>query len=117
MQDKARAPSSALRPSQASAAELVAGGAHISIPAKQPLGEFTQDPVKEYALSAGPAEIDADLTSQGWRPAGSLHNHLVFEHVPTGIRMHDVHAGNFIRQKNGILIPIDVFFEGLPPPV
>ncbi len=28
--------------------------------------------------------------------------------------MHDVHAGNFIRQKNGILIPIDVFFEGLP---
>ena len=30
--------------------------------------------------------------------------------------MHDVHAGNFIRQKNGILIPIDVFFEGLPAP-
>jgi hypothetical protein len=42
----------------------------------------------------------------------SLHNH----HVPTGIRMHDVHAGNFIRQKNGILIPNDVFFEGLPTP-
>jgi hypothetical protein len=40
----------------------------------------------------------------------------VFQHVPTGIRMHDVHAGNFIRQKNGILIPIDVFFEGLPAP-
>jgi hypothetical protein len=38
----------------------------------------------------------------------------VFQHVPTGIRMHDVHAGNFIRQKNGILIPIDVFFEGIP---
>jgi hypothetical protein len=30
--------------------------------------------------------------------------------------MHDVHAGNFIRKKNGILIPIDVFFEGLPAP-
>jgi hypothetical protein len=30
--------------------------------------------------------------------------------------MHDVHAGNFIRQKNGSLIPIDVFFEGLPDP-
>jgi hypothetical protein len=40
----------------------------------------------------------------------------VFQHVPTGIRMHDVHDGNFIRQKNGILIPIDVFFEGLPAP-
>jgi hypothetical protein len=37
----------------------------------------------------------------------------VFEHIPSGIRMHDVHAGNFIRQKNGTLIPIDVFFEGL----
>jgi hypothetical protein len=62
------------------------------------------------------AELVADLASQGWRPAGSLHNHLVFEHVPSGIRMHDVHAGNFIRQKNGVLIPIDVFFEGLPTP-
>lgn len=233
MQDKARAPSSTLRPSQASAAELVAGGAHIAIPAKQPLGELTQAPVAEYALSARPAAIDAeeaaliewaelnhrlfhseeiqkfetqaaskgggsehdawkietssgaviirrtindsygfrfsspfqylrrmaefseqvpsaavsflgvsrnargngviwtvqpyiegthptqaelvaDLASQGWRPAASHHNHLVFEHTPTGIRMHDVHAGNFIRQKNGVLIPIDVFFEGLP---
>jgi hypothetical protein len=38
----------------------------------------------------------------------------VFQHIPTGIRIHDIHAGNFIRQKNGILIPIDVFFEGLP---
>ena len=62
------------------------------------------------------AELVADLKLQGWKPAGSLHNHLVFRHVPTGIRMHDVHAGNFIRQKNGILIPIDVFFEGLPAP-
>jgi hypothetical protein len=235
MPNKARAPSSALRPSQASAAELVAGGAHIAIPAKQPLGELTQGPVTEYALSARPAAIDAeeailiewaalnhrlfsgeeiqkfeiqaapkgggsehdawkietasgaviirrtindsygfrfsspfqylrrmaefsaqvpsaavsflgvsrnargngviwtvqpyiegthptqaelvtDLASQGWRPAGSLHNHLVFEHALSGIRMHDVHAGNFIRQKNDILIPIDVFFEGLPAP-
>lgn len=233
MQDKARAPSSALRPSQTTAAELVAGGSQIAIPAKQPLGELTQAPVAEYALSASPAKIDAeesrlmewaalnhrifppeeiagfeqqagpqgggsehdawvvmgktgkvvirrtindsygfrfsspfqylrrmaefsaqvpsaavrflgvsrnarcngviwtvqpyiegthptqndlvaDLTLQGWRPAGSLHNHLIFEHVPTGIRMHDVHAGNFIREKNGVLIPIDVFFEGLP---
>lgn len=233
MQDKARAPSSSLRPSQASAAELVAGGANISIPAKQPLGELTQTPVREYALSARPSEIDeeeaklvawaelnhrlfpseeirrfevqatpkgggsehdawkietavgavvirrtindsygfrfsspfqylrrmaefsaqvpvaevrfvgvsrnirgngviwtaqpyiegthptqaelvAELIAQGWRPAGSLHNHLVFQHVPSGVRMHDVHAGNFIRQKNGNLIPIDVFFEGLP---
>ena len=60
MQDNARSPSSALRPSQASAAELVAGGAHISIPAKQPLGELTQDPVAEYALSASPSQIDAE---------------------------------------------------------
>ncbi len=233
MPDKTRAPSSALRPSQASAAELIAGGSQIAIPAKQPLGELTQAPVAEYALSASPAQIDseescllewaaknhrvfpseeiasfeqqagpqgggsehdawvvmgkggkvvirrtindsygfrfsspfqylrrmaefsaqvpsaavrflgvsrntrgngviwtvqpyiegthptqaelvADLASQGWRPAGSLHNHLVFEHAPSAIRMHDVHAGNFIRQKNGALIPIDVFFEGLP---
>ena len=28
--------------------------------------------------------------------------------------MHDVYAGNFIRQKNGSLIPIDVYFEDLP---
>lgn len=233
MPDKASAPNSALRPSQATAAELVAGGAHISIPAEQPLGELTQAPVAEYAQSASPAEIDAEesiliqwadhnhrlfpadeiqkfeksappkgggsehdawkietpngafvirrtindsygfrfsspfqylrrmaefseqvpaaavrflgaslntrgngviwtvqpyiegthpsqaelvaeLTLQGWKPAGSLHNHLVFQHVASGTRMHDVHAGNFIRQKNGILIPIDVFFEGLP---
>lgn len=62
------------------------------------------------------AELVADLKLQGWHPAGTLHNHLVFQHLPTGSRMHDVHAGNFIRQKNGILIPIDVFFEGLPNP-
>ena len=62
------------------------------------------------------AELVADLASQGWRPAGSLHNHLFFEHTPSGVRMHDVHAGNFIRQKSGNLIPIDVFFEGLPAP-
>lgn len=235
MQNKARSQSSALRPSQASAAELVAGGTHIAIPAKQPLGELTQAPVKEYALSAAPSQIDteetalldwadrnhrlfpaeeikqfesqagskgggsehdawkietvgdavvirrtindsygfrfsspfqylrrmaefsaqvpaaavrflgvslnprgngviwtvqpyiegthptqaelvAELASQGWRPAGSLHNHLVFEHSSSGIRMHDVHAGNFIRRRNGDLIPIDVFFEGIPPP-
>lgn len=233
MQDKARTPSSALRPSQASAAELVAGGSEIAIPAKQPLGELTQAQVAEYAQSASPAVIDAEesilvewaernfrmfpkqeivafeqqagprgggsehdawvvmgkygkvvirrtindsygfrfsspfqylrrmaefsaqvpaaavsflgvslnprgngviwtvqpyiegthptqaelvaeLASQGWRPAGSLQNHLVFQHSPSGIRMHHVHAGNFIRQKNGYLIPIDVFFEGLP---
>jgi len=60
------------------------------------------------------AELVAELKSHGWQPAGSLHNHLVFQHDPTGIRMHDVHAGNFIRQKNGNLIPIDVFFEGIP---
>jgi hypothetical protein len=59
------------------------------------------------------AELVADLASQGWRPAGSLHNHLVFEHALSGVRIHDVHAGNFIRQKNGSLIPIDIFFEGL----
>ena len=224
--------SSALRPSQASAAELVAGGKNIAIPPKQPLGELTQGPVKEYAESAPPAEIDAEesiliewavcnhrkfptdeilkfetqagpkgggsehdawkietptgavvirrtindsygfrfsspfqylrrmaefseqvpgaavsflgvstnsrgngviwtaqpyiegshptqselvaeLREQGWHPAGTEHNHLVFEHALTGVRMHDVHAGNFILQKRGGLIPIDVFFEGL----
>ena len=119
MPDPTRTPSSALRPSQACAAELVAGGAHIAIPAKQPLGELAQAPVKEYASSASPAEIDAEeaallgwadrnhrlfpaeaikkfesqvgpkgggsehdawkieLASQGWCPAGSLHNYLV----------------------------------------
>jgi hypothetical protein len=235
MQHPARAPSSALRPSQACAAALVAGGSQIAIPAKQPLGELAQAPVAEYARSASPAQIDAEeailiqwadrnhrifpqeeitafelqagpkgggsehdawvvtgnegkvvirrtihdsygfrfsspfqylrrmaefsdqvpvaalrflgvslnprgngviwtvqsyiegthptqaelvavLKLQGWRPAGSLHNHLVFEHVATGIRMHDVHAGNFIRRKTGDLIPIDVFFECIPPP-
>ncbi len=55
----------------------------------------------------------------GSKPSGVSTAHrppptAVFQHVPTGIRMHDVHAGNFIRQKNGILIPIDVFFEGIP---
>ncbi len=45
-----------------------------------------------------------------------LQNHLVFQHIPTGISMQHDHAGNFIRQKNGILIPSDVFFEGLPAP-
>jgi len=234
MHRETRSPSSALRPSQASAAELVVGGSQIAIPAKQPLGELAQAPVKEYAFSASPTDIDseetallewaekshrlfpteeigtfenlagpkgggsehdawvvmspegkvvirrtihdsygfrfsspfqylrrmaefsdqvpaavvrflgvslnkrgngviwtvqpyiegthptqaeliADLKLQGWQPAGSLHNHLVFEHTATGIRMHDVHAGNFIHQKNGILIPIDVFFEGLKP--
>jgi hypothetical protein len=232
MQGNRRHPSSALRSSQATAAELVAGGSQISIPAKQPLGELKQGAVREYAESASPAEIDAEefalidwavcnhrlfekveivkfetqagpkgggsehdawvvlgpegkivirrtindsygfrfsspfrylrrlaefseqvpaapvsflgvsknprgngviwtaqpyiegthptqselvaeLRKLGWQPAGTQHNHLVFKHVYSGVQMHDVHAGNFIRQKNGALIPIDVFFEGL----
>ncbi|NQX00122.1 hypothetical protein HQ447_05635 [bacterium] len=60
-------------------------------------------------------ELVAELKALGWQPAGSRHNHLVFEHTLSGVRMHDVHAGNFIRQKSGALIPIDVFFEGLYP--
>ena len=60
---KHRARSSALRPSQASAAELVAGGYQIAIPAKQPLVELTQGPVNEYALSASPAQIDSEESS------------------------------------------------------
>lgn len=232
MPAKARPPSSTLRPHQASAAELIAGGGQIAIPAKQPLGELTQAPVAEYVLPASPscidreeaalfewaernqrvfssediqrfemqaggigggsehdawvvmgkegkvvirrtiqdsygfrfsspfsylrrmaefsrqvpnaavsflgvsrnlrgngviwtvqpyiegthptqAELVAELKLQQWKPAVTQHNHLVFVHIPTGIRMHDVHAGNFIRQNNGSLIPIDVFFEGL----
>jgi hypothetical protein len=232
MQGNRRQIPSALRPSQASAAELVAGGSQIAIPAKQPLGELAEGAIREYADSASPAEIDAEesvlidwaarnhrffatneilkfetlagpkgggsehdawvvlgpegkvvirrtindsygfrfsspfqylrrlaefseqvpaapvsflgvsknsrgngviwtaqpyiegthptqselvaeLREQGWQPAGSKHNHLVFEHALSGVRMHDVHAGNFIHQKNGALIPIDVFFEGL----
>jgi hypothetical protein len=35
--------------------------------------------------------------------------HQLFEHAASVIRMHDVHAGNYIRQKNGSHIPIDVF--------
>lgn len=223
---------SAIRPSQATAAELVTGGEQIAIPAEQPLGELTQAPVREYALpaeieeidheeaallswaqsnqrlfpsheistfesQAGPkgggsehdawvlqapqgkvvirrtihdsygfrfsspfqylkrmavfsaqvpcaavrflgvsknprgngviwtvqpyiegshptqAELVDELKMQGWRPVPSPHNHLVFLHAATGIRMHDVHAGNFIRQNKGLLIPIDVFFEGI----
>jgi hypothetical protein len=167
MQRENRAPCSALRPTQASAAELVAGGKNIAIPAQQPLGEITQGPVKEYALSASSAEIDLEEAAlmewaslnrrlfpdgeieefeklAGSKGGGSEHDawkieapdgavvirrtikdsygfrfsspyHLVFEHAATGIRMHDVHAGNFIRQRNGLLIPIDVFFEGIPP--
>jgi len=60
MHGKTRSPSSALRPSQASAAELVAGGTNIAILAKQPLGELTQTAVAEYAHSASPAQIDAE---------------------------------------------------------
>lgn len=223
---------SSLRPSQATAAELVAGGSTIAIPAEQPLGQLTQAPVREYALPADIEEIDREeaalfrwaeanyrvfpvpeisefeshagpkgggsehdawvllspkgkvvirrtihdsygfrfsspfqylkrlavfsaqvpcaaisflgvsrnsrgngviwsvqpyiegahpsqselvetLKQQGWQPAPSPHNHLVFLHAASGIRMHDVHSGNFIRQTNGILIPIDVFFEGM----
>jgi hypothetical protein len=232
MPAKARPPSSTLRPDQASATELIAGGSQIAIPAKQPLSELTQAPVAEYVLPASHSSIDqeeadlfvwaernhrifssediqqfeiragckgggsehdawvvtgkdgkvvirctiqdsygfrfsspfsylrrmaefssqvpsasvsflgvsrnvrgngviwtvqpyiegthptqaelvAELKLQQWKPAVTQHNHLVFEHIPSGIRMHDVHAGNFIRQKNGTLIPIDVFFEGL----
>lgn len=57
------------------------------------------------------AELVADLAALGWRPVGSLHSHLVFQCVPSGIRMHDVHSGNFIRKKNGSPKPIDVFIE------
>ena len=75
MPDQARPPSSALRPSQATAAELVAGGSQIAIPAKQPLGELTQAPVAEYAHSASPAEIDFEETRlMDWADK----NHRVF---------------------------------------
>ena len=75
MPAKARAPSSALRPSQASAAELVAGGCQIAIPAKQPLGELTQAPVAEYALSASPVQIDSEEASLlEW----AANNHRIF---------------------------------------
>ena len=223
---------SALRPHQATAAELVAGGIQIAIPAQQPLGEVTQSPVKEYSLLADPDEINREearlfkwavanhrlfpdqeieefenlagpqgggseheawvvlspngkvvirrtindsygfrfsspfqylrrmaefsiqvpcaaikflgvsknsrgngviwtvqpyiegdhlsqgalvthLGKNGWRRVVTRDNHLVFEHSATGIRMHDVHSGNFIRQRNGALVPIDVYFEGL----
>jgi hypothetical protein len=71
--------------------------------------------VQPYIEGSHPtqAELVAALKLQQWKPALTQHNHLVFEHIPTGIRMHDVHAGNFIRQNNGSLLPIDVFFEGL----
>ena len=223
---------STLRPHQATAAELVAGGKNIAIPAEQPLGELTQSPVKEYSLLADPDEINREearlfkwamanhrlfpdleidefenqaghqgggsehdvwkietpdfafmirrtindcygfrfsspfqylrrmaefsiqvpcaaikflgvsknsrgngviwtvqpyiegdhlsqgalvthLGKSGWRRVVTRDNHLVFEHAATGIRMHDVHSGNFIRQKNGALVPIDVYFEGI----
>ncbi len=61
MRDKNRDPSSALRPSQSSAAELVAGGKQIATPAEQPLAELTQAPVREYALSASPADLNTML--------------------------------------------------------
>jgi hypothetical protein len=232
MSADANSHNSTLWPGQASAAELIAGGSQIAIPAKQPLGELTQAPLAEYVLPATSscidqeeaalfewaqrnhrifsleeiqrfevnagrqgggsehdawvlmgqegkvvirrtiqdsygfrfsspfsylrrmaefssqvpcaavsflgvsrnvrgngviwtvqpyiegthptqAELVAELKLQHWKPAVTQHNHLVFVHTPTGIRMHDVHAGNFIRQNNGSLIPIDVFFEGL----
>lgn len=233
MPRKTSANPSALRPHQATAAELVAGGTHIAIPPEQPLGELTQAPVREYALPAEIEEIEREETAlfrwaeanhrifpaqeiasfenqagvkgggsehdtwkietpigafvirrtirdsygfrfsspfqylkrmavfsaqvpcaavrflgvsrnprgngviwtvqpyiegshpsqaelvdalkqQGWRPVPSPHHHLVFQHASSGIRMHDAHAGNFIRQSNSTLIPIDVFFEGIP---
>lgn len=60
------------------------------------------------------SELVTYLGKQGWQRVVTRDNHLVFEHAASGIRMHDVHAGNFIRQKNEELVPIDVFFEGLP---
>ena len=60
MPAKARPPSSTLRPDQASAAELIAGGTHIAIPSKQPLSELTQAPVAEYVLPASPSSIDQE---------------------------------------------------------
>ena len=45
-------------------------------------------------------------------PATPPASFLIPSHLPFAY----VHAGNLIRQKNGILIPIDVFFEGLPAP-
>lgn len=62
---------------------------------------------------ASQSELITHLNRQGWRRIATPDNHLVFEHVPTGVRMHDVHAGNFIRQKNGMFVPIDVYFEGV----
>jgi len=53
------------------------------------------------------------LANQGWKEVKTEHPHLVFEHGPTGIRMHDVHPANFIQTKDGHLVPIDVFFEGI----
>lgn len=59
------------------------------------------------------SKLVATLKNQGWRAVATKDRHWVFEHIASGIRMHDAHTGNFIRQKNGALIPIDVFFEGI----
>jgi len=58
--------------------------------------------VRPYIEGTHPtqAELVAELKSQGWQPAGSLHNHLVFQHIPTGIRMRDVHAGKLHPSEN-----------------
>lgn len=60
MPAKARPSSSTLRPDQASATELIAGGTHIAIPSKQPLSELTQAPVAEYVLPASRSSIDQE---------------------------------------------------------
>lgn len=75
MPRKTSANPSALRPHQATAAELVAGGIEIAISAEQPLGELTQAPVREYSLPAEIEEIDREENALFlWAEA----NHRIF---------------------------------------
>jgi hypothetical protein len=56
-------------------------------------------------------ELAAWLKKAGWSEVTDSRGRLIYE--KSGVRIHDAHAGNFIKTKDGHIIPIDVFFEGL----
>lgn len=82
MQGNRRQIPSAFRPSQASATELVAGGKNIAIPPEQPLGELTQDSVKEYTRASTPSEMDQEEAALvDW----AIENHRLFPPAETAL--------------------------------
>ena len=70
--------------------------------------------VQPYIEGGHPSDkqLASWLKKEGWiqrddRP------HRYYQHGATGMKIHDLHAGNCIMTSHGIIIPIDVFFEGV----